>query len=1302
MNRYTHTSEIISEKQRKKILYIVWEEGDIIKLNLMAEVIYCINPFNKKNEINNLKSANCLHYDMLNLQVYMRENGITNIILQSPSDNYVTMYNYLKKSAKNFNKFNSLKLYYQIKELIIFDKKNLKSRKYFRELAREQSKQNLIMKTTKGLILMNEKIKETLIKKNYLSGKKYIVKKKNGNFINDYNKLLKLENKIENQLVIREKSYPYNKLNHFKIDMYNKPITVDKVREINKNIEIMTSLLSPYKRILFICCDYPGYGGAATNCGHLQNYFSKTHETYGLYFNSLYEPKKNKKYEINENYKVIDFKNLIKELKHLKMKPDLVILKSFVGLAHLNLLFNCPIYYFVGGIFKNDLNKYYYKLNGKREINKYINHDVLNQIDYCSKIFVNSVHTYELLKKYYNIKNIYIFYSSYISYYNLPLPKLDTKWKKRRYEYGVIMSNFERKIKNSNKTIKNIIKSGIDPKNVILIGRNSHIYSKYGFVCKPLQLHDVIIKYYKLIKYLIQDSYYESSSNLKVEGFFNNCKFINDSDTLNLIHNNDIKNEDVKIGVYSTQYPHNGGASTLAYNMHKYLCDNGINSKCCFFLHPKEERKIRKKPQLLNPSNYKYVYHLPNEYKYIKQEQNKYKNTLNALKDVNIVIAVNYGIIPIIKNFYNGKMIYLLVGSPELTIGENSPINNNMSCINFLSDKNDVSLLKHSNNSILNKISLEESSIILTNTKQTNVVYNKIYPEYQKKIHYIGPIEYLMYKNMYNIKNNVECIQENRIYDLIAISNKWSRQVKNVKLVYSIFTRFPNLKKIIIGTSDKKYDFEKIPNTTIINKVENKEVHKYLNKSKILLFPSYFESAGIVILEALNNNCKILTSKNVGLSHYLDKKCVCEDVNEINEWVEKIYKLLTKNKFEHGFPETINNNLINFLKMQSKITILVACGDMPNIGGAATNSYNLLKLLKKQKQFIGLGLFITNLNKKDYDIDPDNINNIYHLKLDESIKENALKFKNELYKNNCHIDIIFCKNYKIMPVLKFLFPKTKIVFSPSGLRYLSSEISRRKIWYNSIKNDKNLFNKLNTYELKKTDDLYKFIKKNDRYLDDEALNNSDYILPNSNLSYEIIKKGYDSANQDKILEPIYLSNITERKKKYKDFKNRLYDIGFVCYNWKRGMKNYELVVDLINSEALKDYNIIVIGMEQKKELYKKKNVIVIDFLEKNKLIEMYDHIKTVVIPSTYDSNPNVLTESVFSGCNVVSSSNVGNTEFLHEKLLVKNESNINNWIDSIQFAVKEFKSYTGPMPDEVKTKFLKIINDIVSKNSIIL
>ena len=33
--------------------------------------------------------------------------------------------------------------------------------------------------------------------------------------------------------------------------------------------------------------------------------------------------------------------------------------------------------------------------------------------------------------------------------------------------------------------------------------------------------------YYRKIKYIIQDSYFESSSNVSIEGLFNGCKIIN-------------------------------------------------------------------------------------------------------------------------------------------------------------------------------------------------------------------------------------------------------------------------------------------------------------------------------------------------------------------------------------------------------------------------------------------------------------------------------------------------------------------------------------------------------------------------------------------------------------------------------------------------------------------------------------------------------------------------------------------------------------------------------------------------------
>lgn len=50
---------------------------------------------------------------------------------------------------------------------------------------------------------------------------------------------------------------------------------------INKNIDYFDNFIKEYKNILFICGDYPNYGGAATNCHHLENYYRNNgHNTY--------------------------------------------------------------------------------------------------------------------------------------------------------------------------------------------------------------------------------------------------------------------------------------------------------------------------------------------------------------------------------------------------------------------------------------------------------------------------------------------------------------------------------------------------------------------------------------------------------------------------------------------------------------------------------------------------------------------------------------------------------------------------------------------------------------------------------------------------------------------------------------------------------------------------------------------------------------------------------------------------------------------------------------------------------------
>lgn len=90
----------------------------------------------------------------------------------------------------------------------------------------------------------------------------------------------------------------------------------------------------------------------------------------------------------------------------------------------------------------------------------------------------------------------------------------------RKYDYGLIVSNFDRKIKNIEKNIEYLK----NKKNVVLIGKNCNKYKKYGFECIDLIDNKEMINYYKNIKYIVQDSFYESCSNVKIEGLFYGCK----------------------------------------------------------------------------------------------------------------------------------------------------------------------------------------------------------------------------------------------------------------------------------------------------------------------------------------------------------------------------------------------------------------------------------------------------------------------------------------------------------------------------------------------------------------------------------------------------------------------------------------------------------------------------------------------------------------------------------------------------------------------------------------------------------
>jgi len=381
------------------------------------------------------------------------------------------------------------------------------------------------------------------------------------------------------------------------IDMYNvNNLTDEHMSKVTKNVHGFSDQIKPYKNILFISGDYPGYGGAATNCYELQKYFKTLeHNTFGFYFN--YETGTNAKHEKYEDHIIDDVCNL----KSLEFKPDLIVLKSPINMD-LKSLFKCPVYYLIGGIYKNDLDKYYYELTTKEDNDKYINNDVLKHIAKYES-FVNSQHTADILEKFYGVSTN-IFYSSFVPYVDKKV-LIDPDFEKRKYDYGLIVSNFDRPIKNVEKSVE-FLKG---KENVILIGKGSHRYESYGFTCVGLVDKQKIDKYYKQIKYILQDSYYESCSNVKIEGLFNGCEMYKFIQTL--LYENNITYELKKNTRYIIgnvrEYYKNIDVNKLFIDgiIQSYLLDHTKTKDIIFFVCPQKDIVLSSK-KIFEQSHKKY------------------------------------------------------------------------------------------------------------------------------------------------------------------------------------------------------------------------------------------------------------------------------------------------------------------------------------------------------------------------------------------------------------------------------------------------------------------------------------------------------------------------------------------------------------------------------------------------------------------------------------------------------------------------------------------------------------------------
>lgn len=1026
--------------------------------------------------------------------------------------------------------------------------------------------------------------------------------------------------------------------------------------------------------------------------------------------------------------------NILLKLKEKIGNPDLIIIKNYVDIEILK-HFNCPKYFWIPTIFKQNLNKCSDKIL-KDELNNYISKQVIHTLNICDKSFTNNYETKQLLENYFN-KNVEILPFYHIGYHNNYVSFDYNTWINREYDIGFIMNT---SISQNINLIIRFIKLLPKEYKMIIIGNNctneNNICSESRFSgYKMDNVNCANINIYKNIKYIVDSAYHNMDSC--TEPKINGCKIvqINEENFKNVIKNicsdipkvafgipkiqsniiqlnkteiskiellktdiikpmhcsNDIEKENNvnklnnntnTILIISTQYPCYGGAATIAYKLHEKLLEENYNSYC-LFIHDKTKCKY-------NPLNLRNVF-ISKLYKNYKKENKCYqyyeKTKLLLPSNPKIIIGFNY-IAPVIGKYMypTHKVFYYITGNRYISL-------QNISAVDYLKSKQRN----------LNEIDDDEvycmnmSDYIIPNSNLTYNVYVKMYPEYKSKYTNTITFEHLFadYSSQVNY--------ENYLHDIAVISSRFDRSVKNIDLINDIYNNdsIEKYNKICIGKDSDKY----INNAhTHYGFKSDEELINILHKTKIILITSKYESFSLTLLNGLRSNAIVLSNVNVGASKYL-KDFYIIDSDDPQIWTKKIEIILEnyeyhKNIFKINIPKINISNKIQYLCEYNDNTItknvLFVSVDKPYQGGCSTNTYNMIKSFKSDDKIRPIGLFISNENNSD-NINPLNLNDVYHITYNEKIEENLNKIISEIELKCGYIDIIFAKNYKALTCMYWINKTNeykqsldkrkprKIIFSPSGIRTISNmemfDSEKCVLEDNNIKYDETI-------------GLYNFINKYDQIIEKYLYDQCDCIIPNSRLTFKIINKIYNVGY--KLKHPCNITYIDYNKYQNIEMINRDYDIAFICYSWKRKVKNYDLVKKIITDQSMDKYKILIIGLGQIK--YPKKNITSITNCSNDDILKYLSNTKLLCITSYFDSSPNVLKEGLMCKCNILISKRVGSYEYFESDNIINKINDTDEWLQKIELNMNKKLNLINFYPQQIKNQLKHSIYSYYNKN----
>jgi hypothetical protein len=344
----------------------------------------------------------------------------------------------------------------------------------------------------------------------------------------------------------------------------------------------------------------------------------------------------------------------------------------------------------------------------------------------------------------------------------------------------------------------------------------------------------------------------------------------------------------INVLVSSTQYPNYGGAATNAYNIIRYLQsknkegdrEEGNYNICGLFINNNTDNNVINPDNLENICGISYSnYNDPKIYYYLYKEYGSFPD---------IAFCKNCMAPKIIKKIFPNCVIIFLVsgimGFSEIECGAN--------------EIKDYSLIQKKQE----KEAILVSEVVLCNSQLTLDYYQKIYKDTIEKKNNLAkePLDTTKYNTIHfkNVEPNAA-----KPIDIIIVASNVNRKVKNISFIKELLAfsqKLRNYKIIVIGHNSVDM-FSGFEGVEILPLQKQEEVDYYLEKSKVILIPSLFDSNSNTFREAVMLSVIPIISVNVAHPRDYPGYFVVDNY-KYEEWEKKIiYALSNFNKLRKNY-----------------------------------------------------------------------------------------------------------------------------------------------------------------------------------------------------------------------------------------------------------------------------------------------------------------------------------------------------------------------------------------------------------------